>query len=182
MTSFVLRKVFVLVVVLAVGLVTYNYFYGNEEEQAQSRGIVGQVRGLASSVTSLLQSEKEKYDQGKYDDAISKMKKSLVILREKAESLGSNGAVLLNEIDDLQQQEASLEAELESLQIQDGTIVDAESDLVTMPTGPAPGTSSSPSTSATKLQRAEEIRVLLMQLNEQAERLANELTTTSDRE
>ena len=62
-----------LLVVLVVGIVAYNYFLGTEEEQENSRRIIDQVRGLGSSVVNLLYSEKEKFDQGKYDSALEKI-------------------------------------------------------------------------------------------------------------
>ena len=64
-----LIKIALIAIVAVLG---YNYFYGNETEQAQAEKIVGKVKDLGADIKSLVVAEKEKYDEGKYDKAVSK--------------------------------------------------------------------------------------------------------------
>ena len=93
--AYLLKRAIGLAIVLAIGLTGYNYFWGTEEEKANSQAIVGQVASLTKSVTSLLSSEKEKYSAGKYDDAIDKMSTTFSTLKQKAQALGKSGSSML---------------------------------------------------------------------------------------
>ena len=104
-----------LVVVLVVAIVGYNYFFGTAEEKESAKAIVGQVKSLTSSVATLLKSEKEKFDQGKYDEAMSKIKTALHSIHDKAVAMGDSGEKLLNKVESLEQQEDALEHRLHEL-------------------------------------------------------------------
>ncbi|MFK8114987.1 MAG: hypothetical protein AB8B91_22485, partial [Rubripirellula sp.] len=77
------KTLFKLVLVLVVGLLSYNYFFGTAEEKERSRQVVAQVGELTSSVVDLLKTEKQKYDAGKYDAAFSKIKTAIGIERQR---------------------------------------------------------------------------------------------------
>ena len=87
--------------VLVVGLVGYNYFFGDEAEKEQSREMVGKVRELGSDAWNLLRSERGKMKEGKYDDALDKLDNLYGDLRERAERIKDSGALdRLRELDD----------------------------------------------------------------------------------
>ena len=91
--------------VLVVGLVGYNYFFGNEAEKEQSREMVGKVRDLGSDAWNLLRSERSKMKEGKYDDALDKLDNLYGDLRERAERIKDSGALdRLRELDDKRQE------------------------------------------------------------------------------
>ena len=106
---------FKLILVLVVGIIGYNYFYGTDEEKASARQIVGQVKKLTGSVADLLKSEKEKFDEGKYDAAIGKLKSALKTIHDKVAEMGSGQANLMHDVESLEQEEAALERELHEL-------------------------------------------------------------------
>lgn len=114
-----------LVLVLVVGVLGYNYFYGTDEEKANAKQIVGQVKQLTGSVANLLKSEKDKYDQGKYDAAIAKLKSALKTMHDKVAEMGSGEEALLHDVEDLEQQEAELETQLETLDPRDAAAAQA---------------------------------------------------------
>ncbi len=58
---------------LVVGIISYNYFLGTPEEKASSKAIFKSVGELGKSVGSLIKSEKQKLDEGKYDGALDKI-------------------------------------------------------------------------------------------------------------
>ncbi|MEM1328418.1 MAG: hypothetical protein AAGI23_20860 [Bacteroidota bacterium] len=68
-----IRTAIKVILVLVAGILIYNFFYGTEEEREQSKRIVGEFKEVGVAVKNLLQSEKAKLDEGKYDDALDKM-------------------------------------------------------------------------------------------------------------
>lgn len=78
-----LRWIFRLLLLLVIGLLVYNYFFGDKKEKEQSAAIFKQAKELGKSLGQILISEKEKFDEGKYDKALNKAKDVL-------ESLQSN--------------------------------------------------------------------------------------------
>ena len=83
-----MRTLFKLVLLLVVGLVAYNYYYGSPRERAQSRRIVNQARELGSDTWELLRGEQEKLQSGKYDDALERLDDLYGDLRERVDRIG----------------------------------------------------------------------------------------------
>lgn len=96
---------------LVVGILVYNYFFGTPEEKQQSREIFSEVRDLTRSAFNLLKSEKAKFDDGKYDDAVDQVGGLLENLRGKAETLKENKG-LLDQLAELQDRQRALDAKL----------------------------------------------------------------------
>ena len=104
---------FRLAVLLVVGILVYNYFFGTPEEQAKSKEVGSKVYDLGKSAWDLLKSEKEKFDEGKYDDALDKVSGLFDDLKQKAETLEDNKD-LLDRIADLERQRDAIDRELSS--------------------------------------------------------------------
>jgi len=100
---------------LVVGLLAYNYFFGTPAEKESSAQVFAQVKDLSSSVVNLLKSEKEKFDEGKYNDALARLKTAIGLEREHAESLGEQGEECLAHCEHLHERGLSLEAELQAV-------------------------------------------------------------------
>lgn len=79
-----LIKIVLLVAILLVG---YNYFLGNEAEKQNSKEIVQKIEELGVSIGALIKSEKQKYDNGKYDDALENVQKLIGSIKEKVKDL-----------------------------------------------------------------------------------------------
>jgi DNA mismatch repair ATPase MutS len=73
--------------ILVVGILVYNYFLGTAEEKETSMEIFNEVKDLGKATWSLLKSEKEKFDQGKYDEALSKIEDIFNRLKGQADRL-----------------------------------------------------------------------------------------------
>lgn len=171
--TWLLKKAIVVAVVLATGIVGYNYIHGTPEEKENSKAIIGKVTDLTSSVASLLQSEKSKYHEGKYDDAIGKMHATFSALRQKATALGEAGKETLDRINDLERQETQLEDELAELeQNKDGSTSQGDNYTAAPSSG---GASQTNSDDGQYEQRAEQIRQRLLELNHEAELLNERL-------
>ena len=91
---------------LVVGILVYNYFFGDEAEKAQSREIFEKVGDLGKAGINLLKSEKAKFDEGKYDDALDKIGSLFDKVRDKAEDL--NDSELLRDISRLEKKRQDL--------------------------------------------------------------------------
>ena len=92
---------------LVVGLIGYNYFFGTSTEREQSKAIVGKVRDLGEDAWGLLKSERQKMKQGKYDDALDKLDELYGDLRTRARDVKDSG--LLERLNDLDERREALE-------------------------------------------------------------------------
>lgn len=79
-----------IVLLLVVGIIAYNYFYGTEVEKDKSEKIISEFKDVGSSIVNLVKDEKEKFDDGKYDDAIDKMKEAVEKMKEKVDKSGDD--------------------------------------------------------------------------------------------
>jgi cytochrome c556 len=100
-------------IVVVIGVLAWNYFFGTSEEKAQSAKTFGQMKEVAVSVGELAKSEKEKYDAGKYDAALDKLGATYKKLREGARKMDAS---LLERIDQLDQRKRGLQKELEDIE------------------------------------------------------------------
>ena len=112
------KLVLKIVAALAVLLVGYNFFWGNAEEKESSRRIVGQVADLGKGVVNLLSSEKEKFDKGKYDSALDKLKSALNLAKERAAELGEDGHECREKCEHLEAAHQELEEKLAQVNAQ----------------------------------------------------------------
>lgn len=116
-----IRSVLKIGLILVAGILIYNFFYGTDEEREQSKRIVGEFKEVGVAVKDLLKSEKEKLDEGKYDDALAKMKNLFEKVGDGIEKLDPNAVSTLN---DLERKRRNLEEEVERKN--QGDLTDAE--------------------------------------------------------
>lgn len=76
-----------LVLIVAVLLIGYNYFLGNESEKQNSKEIIQKIEDLGVSIGALMKSEKQKYDSGKYEDALENVQQLIGSIKEKIKDL-----------------------------------------------------------------------------------------------
>ncbi len=91
---------------LLVGVLVYNYFLGTQEEKESSKRIFNEVKDLGEATWNLLKSEKEKFDEGKYDEALSKIDD--IFDKVKGEASKENNQEALQEIRDLEFEQEKL--------------------------------------------------------------------------
>ena len=115
MFKLLFKYVIPLALLIAVGLVGYNYFYGTPEEQESSKQIISKVKGLGQDVLNLLKSEKQKFDDGKYDDAMDKISSSLSYLKQKVSALADSGKQYLDQLAALEQEKQQLQQQLSQM-------------------------------------------------------------------
>lgn len=98
---------------LVAGILIYNYFFGSNDEQENSRKVFGQIRGIVSSVGQLVRSEKDKFDAGKYDAALDKLGGVYKAMRTQARHLDEK---VIKRLDGLEDRKAELEQELNEIE------------------------------------------------------------------
>ncbi|MAT53365.1 MAG: hypothetical protein CMN32_02710 [Saprospirales bacterium] len=102
-----------LLVILVIGILVYNYFLGTPQEKKGVEKIVKEFKDFGGSVADLLKSEKEKFEKGKYDDALDKIGNTLKDLKS---SLEGKGDQYNDEINDLLKKKEQLSDELNKLE------------------------------------------------------------------
>ncbi len=102
-----MRSLIKLGLILVVGILVYNYFFGTQEEKETSKEIFREVGDLGKATWDLLRSEKQKMDEGKYDDAFEKVGSLFDNLRDKAQEL--NDSEVLDRLAELEQRRQELE-------------------------------------------------------------------------
>lgn len=108
-----IRKLISFAALLVVGIVVYNLFFGDSEEKAQSRTIIKQTGSLVGSAWDLLKAEKDKFDAGKYDQALDKLGDAYGAIRKQAEFVDEKVMRRLGELED---RKAALEKELQEIE------------------------------------------------------------------
>ncbi len=82
-----IRSLLKLGIFLVIGILTYNYFFGTSEEKEQSKAVVGKVVDVGKDAWALLRSERQKFDEGKYDTAVENVEGLFSKLRRTAEAV-----------------------------------------------------------------------------------------------
>ena len=113
-----IKSLIKLVLLLAVGIIGYNYFLGTEAEKESSKKIINDVKDVGKSVGKLLKAEKEKFDQGKYDHALSKIGDAFNDLKSKAKNVKENGSEFLSKIKELEEKKKELEKSISSTNLE----------------------------------------------------------------
>jgi hypothetical protein len=107
-----IRRLLSLAAMLVVGLVIYNMMFGDESDKEN-------VKQITSGVKELLQSTKEKYKNGQYDEAIDKIGDVFKQLKNKADELDNSD--YLNRLSDLEKRKEHLEEMLKNLETKENT-------------------------------------------------------------
>ncbi|MFM9949485.1 MAG: hypothetical protein ACKV1O_16225 [Saprospiraceae bacterium] len=102
-----------LAALLVIGILVYNYFFGTTEEKAQSKVIFSEAKDLGKAAWGLLKSEKEKFEDGKYDEAVDKVGGLFKNLKTKAQENKDTDA--LAELRELEKQRLELEKRLDAV-------------------------------------------------------------------
>lgn len=109
-----IRSIIKLGVLLVVGIIGYNYFLGTPDEKESARETIGKVREVVGSAikgsVALLKKEREKFREGKYDEALSKVGGVISEIKDKAEDVGGD---LLERANDLEEERELIKKQLE---------------------------------------------------------------------
>lgn len=96
--------------ILILGILVYNYFWGTPEEKATSKQVYTKVKDLTVSVVDVLKQEKDKFNKGKYDSAIDKVENVISTLRSNKKELSSSEQ---NQVEQLNLEKDQLKTDIE---------------------------------------------------------------------
>ncbi len=68
-----MRLLIKLALLIIVGVLVYNYFLGSEDEKATSEKVFRQVKEVGRSIGDIVKDERQKFKDGKYDQAFDKL-------------------------------------------------------------------------------------------------------------
>jgi hypothetical protein len=114
-----LRFIISTAVFLVVMLLCYNYFFGTAEEKEQAQEIFSKGAEVVGAGAGLLKSEYQKYQEGKYDEALENISHLLNRLKEQ-------GGDLLGEIESWKQKKDDWEQKKSDLR----RLLDADPDAI----------------------------------------------------
>ncbi len=89
-----------LAIVVVIGLLGYNYFFGTTEEKESAQETINSIKDLFGQLWALLISEKEKFSEGKYDEALDNVGDLFSRLEERAAR--TDDPQLLERLDELE--------------------------------------------------------------------------------
>ncbi len=78
-----IQKIISITILLVIGLLTYNYFFGTAQEREQAQDIFGKGAEVVGASADLLKAEYQKFNDGKYDEALNNINGLLSKLKEK---------------------------------------------------------------------------------------------------
>lgn len=87
-------------IVLIIGILVYNNFFGSATEKQQSKEVFQKTKELGLEIRDLIKQERENYDDGKYSKIVDKVK----TLIGKSDELTSKYSTKLDEIDEIQEE------------------------------------------------------------------------------
>ena len=108
-----IRTIIKLGLLLLAAILVYNYFFGTSEEKAQSREVFKKTGDALGSAWSLIKTEKQKFDTGKYDKVLDQLGNAYVAVRERAKYVDEK---ILNRLGELEKRKAGLEQQLDSIE------------------------------------------------------------------
>jgi len=76
-----MRKLIFTIILILAAYVGYMYFFGKGEDKADAQAIVRETKDLGRAVGDFLKVQKEKYDDGEFDQLIDKVSQNLQKLK-----------------------------------------------------------------------------------------------------
>ncbi|MFQ5445452.1 MAG: hypothetical protein ACE5FF_00825 [Saprospiraceae bacterium] len=114
-----IKSLLKLLAILVIGILIYNYFLGTPSEKEGAQKIFREFKDVGVAVTDLLKSEKQKFDAGKYDNAVNKIGDLLDGLKRNAQDFDEQ---YLQRIKDLEKKREELSRQLSEYQQEDDRI------------------------------------------------------------
>lgn len=106
-----IKSILKIAVLLIVGILVYNYFYGDEAEKATSQKVFNEIKDVGVAVKDFVKDEHQRIKDGKYDKVLSKIEDTLTGLEAKVKNMDKE---TVEEYKNLRKESRKLEEELKS--------------------------------------------------------------------
>lgn len=106
-----IRQLFFWAILIITCILVYNRYFGDTAEKEQSKKVFGEAKELFHSVTDVVKSEKQKFESGKYDQAVGNIRNLFGKMRESAE----DNKDVLDQIDELEQKRKEIEDKISKI-------------------------------------------------------------------
>ncbi|MFZ4544357.1 MAG: hypothetical protein ACOYOA_09935 [Saprospiraceae bacterium] len=106
-----IRQLFFWAILIITCVLVYNRYFGDTAEKEQSKKVFGEAKELFHSVTDVVKSEKQKFESGKYDQAVGNIRNLFGKMRESAE----DNKDVLDQIDELEQKRKEIEEKISKI-------------------------------------------------------------------
>ena len=117
---------------LVVGILAYNYFFGTPEEKQNAKENIGKITSVISSAVkggiAILKDERQKFKEGKYDNAIENVSGLISKIKDKVKA---GGGALLDRIEDLEARKDDISKKLKEAESKDGGMTEDEKEALT---------------------------------------------------
>lgn len=120
-----IRGLLKLLFMVVLGVLVYNYFLGTPEEKEVSKNIFREVKDVAVGVKNLVKSEKEKFDAGKYDQAVDKIGGLLSKLKRTAKDIDEK---YIDRIQELEKRKSELKDAISTYNEEDDRLTKEDKD------------------------------------------------------
>jgi len=114
-------------ILIVIGLVGYNYFFGTAEEKAKSKDIIGKVSDIGKAGVGLIKEEVAKFKEGKYDSALDKIGNGLQSAKTQIEDKGGK---LMDNIEDWESKKEAWSKERDRLKELFSTATEAQKEAL----------------------------------------------------
>ena len=108
-----MRKLIFTLILLLAAYIGYMYYFGKGEDKSNAQTIVHETKDLGKAVGDFLSKQKDKYDEGEFDQLIDKLGKSLEKLKsdsnESKEDVRTNLLELQKQLKQIDPQKLSEE-------------------------------------------------------------------------
>ena len=108
-----MRKLIFTLILLLAAYIGYMYYFGKGEDKSNAQTIVHETKDLGKAVGDFLSKQKDKYDEGEFDQLIDKVGKSLEKLKsdsnESKEDVRTNLLELQKQLNQIDPQKLSEE-------------------------------------------------------------------------
>ena len=111
--NYFMKFLFRLLVLLFLLKLAYNYFLGDDQEKSSAQSVLDSAKEMSHSVGKMLSSEKESYEDGRYNQLLENLSNSLLKLKT------SDAAMSKEVLEEIEREEEVLKQEYESLKMQD---------------------------------------------------------------
>lgn len=106
-----IRNLIFWAIILITAIVVYNRFWGDSSDKERSQKVFGEAKELFHSVADVVKSEKQKFESGRYDQAVD----NIGNLFEKMRSSASDNRVVLDQLDALEEKRKAIEERLDRI-------------------------------------------------------------------